>query len=151
MRLQVCGTSVKIPHISLAEMKKKKMPIWRLYSPPMSNGCTSWTALEARLQVYLHGMRCEIKEKIWNANCKWEKKLTGRVLVVKNTSTHCSNNNAALNISRLQLCGVSKKKEKGQCCPLMVACENSIPQTRTWRMEYFWIRHKWSAFMTFLV
>lgn len=106
MRLQVCGTSVKIPHISLAEMKKK------IYSPPMSNGCTSWTALETRLQVYLHGMRCEIKEKILNANCEWEKKLTGRVLVVKNTSTHCSNNNAALNISRLQLCGVSKKEKR---------------------------------------
>lgn len=109
MRLQVCGTSVKIPHISLAEMKRKKKGQYEDFTLP------PW-ATDAQVEQHL---RQDFKfismwDKRKDIKCKlqMEKKLTGRVLVVKNTSTHCSNHNAALNISRLQLCGVSKKEKR---------------------------------------
>lgn len=109
MRLQVCGTSVKIPHISLAEMKKN-VNMKTLLSPHEQRMRKLNTTSDKTSSLSPWN---EMWDKRKDIKCKlqMEKKLTGRVLVVNNTSTHCSNNNVALNVSRLQLCGVSKKKK----------------------------------------
>lgn len=149
MRLQVCGTSVKIPHISLAEMKKNvNMKTLLCPHEQRMRKLNSTSDKTSSLSPWN-----EMWDKRKDIKCKlqMEKKLTGRVLVVNNTSTHCSNNNVALNVSRLQLCGVSKKKKKKVNAALWwwpVRTPSHKPEHDEWNIsEYVTSEvHLWSFF-----